>query len=851
MDIKLSDRFISPKKKLSDRFPLTKKSKLREKFPYKSRVGGVGSGFLNSSLISIAAPTYEPPVPSFSTRYGTQSSSFSINTLPPLTATYTGFDWFLLTNTTDDTTYTSLEWKVTNRETGNQLLPGINQTYVIVPNQNPTGVQSWEIELTAFYRGLEGKAYQIIETYPASLNGNSQDFTTTVTAVVGDVVPFTFTNSSAGPYTRLEWSATGITLIGSGETVTGDITVDFANIQQPFSVTLTLYGPNDIVLETITQTTTFIVLPRAIARLNGNNNDFSTTSTIEEGSILSLSFENNSVGTYDTFTWASSPGFILNGTGTTVTSSRTVGFPQQPPYPVYTVTLRLFRNLVEVDSVTQTITIVSVAKPNRSLFDSSGNTAKKVNDGVVKAIELRLNTVCGFYPYPYYSDDNFSDYLYTRPAFKTIKYFITSPNGTQILDAPFPPTSPNFTPVAPSGQTNALYNIVMKTYDSNGIENGQSYLDLIYTSVPVLASLNGNTSNYTTSNIAASGAVLNYSFTNTSPLYLRQEWVSAGITLVGTGSTVTGSITVGSGVQVFTVTLKVYRTQAGAEGMSQVTQTTTITPNSPANNQVILVNAVSLLDITPLPQSNVSNYSGIHVRWIPTGVGVAAIEPVNFKVQTVGTVPVTAGLSHFQGNNAATAILTMSADSTLTAPSSDTYTLAGVNQTISETMSWNPNYLGSNTFTNAFVSQAATLTFNQPINTTRFFDSLDMSVRTGTTKTYVTAYQCYCGMSFGTPSATILADANYFVSAEGRYVANQNLLASVTFQVPAGNRVVAVMTGGLLVNAETTPIYGHIHTGFQASLVNVTSKVSNNLITLKKASGAQGSLIGFFVWNLT
>jgi hypothetical protein len=1066
---RLSDKFPPVGvTKLKDKFPLPRTVKLSDRFPRLRSKRGSGSGFLDSRSVEIAVPVYQPPVPSFSAKHGTQSSYLSTNVTPGPLVSFSGFGSFILTNTTDGTTYTSLQWKVKNVQTGNYLLTGINQTYVILPDPNPTGIQSWEIELTAFYQGLEGKAYMRIQTSPASLNGSVLDYTTTTTAVVGDVVPFSFTNTSAGPYTSFGWSSTGITLVGTGTTVTGSITVDFANIQQPFTVILTLYGPASEVLETVSQTTTFIVLPRAVARLNGNNNNFTTTTTALEGTVVNFSFVNNSTGTYDSYTWTSSPGFVIVGTGTTVTASLTMGFPNTRP-PV-TVTLTLFRNLVAVDSVTQTVNFVVTALYGRSIFQIAGIAYAKFTDPI--------NTIDTFIQYtgqtlilgghPYYSETNFYDTQYTRPSFSSSIFYITGP--TNYVEIPLAPQGQiSLVPIFAPATTSAIYKIRFRTFDANGIENGQSWLNVLFSLGVPIASLDNNTTNYTTADsVAIGGTVVPFTFTNTSNAFARIEWSSTGITLAGTGNTRTGSITTNSSSPItFTVTLRVFVTETSQLGT--ITRTTTVRPNlnnslfdlvgyrsakkvndgiqsqsfptdgissfqlysypfyssegpfydyqytrpsfttrrwditssltglttvtgatlrsyflnvtfpgnapsntfnivlttfdaagvqsgisyldvtaintpapivsldnntvnytttyvatlgvnnftftntttggngtttwsstgitlvgtgnitrtaavnvtgpltftvtisvansagvlhgtvtrttnivlsSPANNQVIMTNAVSMLDMTPQPQSNVSNYSGIHVRWIPTGVGVAAGEPTSFKVQTIGTTPVSATFNHYQGNNSATASLTMSVDGTLSSPTSELYTLSSITQTISESMTWQPNYLGSQTFTNSFVNQASTLTFNQAINTNRFFDSLNMSVRTGTTKQYVTAYSVYFSNSGGISTASILANANYFISGEGRYIANQNGLSSVTFQLPAGNRYIAVMSGGVTVSNPNTILYSHVHTGFQASLHNITSRVSSNLITFSKAAGAQGSVMGFFILNV-
>lgn len=833
---------------LKDQFPIKKTRLLKETFPWKSRKGGTGSGFIDQSSREIAQPLIIPPVPSFSTSRGPITVNQSLNTSPGLDVSFSGYGSFILTNTTDDTTYTNQEWKVRHVQSDTYLLTGIHTTYVIIPNLQATEMQSWEIEMTAFFRGTEGKAYQIISAFPASLNNSTSDFTTNVTGVVGELIPFSFLNTSTGPFTSVSFISTGIVLTQSGNLATGSIVLDVANIQQPLTVTLLLLGPDSVVLESVTQTVTFTILPRAIARLNGNNNDFTTTSSGSENATLNFSFTNNSVGTYDTFEW-SSTGITLVGTGETVTASKVLTFPGSSA----TVTLLLFRNLVEVDRVTQTINF-DVLQSNNSAFNLDGfYFSKKINDGILST-PIHTNGISAFsmFSYPFYPLENFRDYSYTRPSFTTRQWTVTSSltgvstlgNGTQ-AGVLLPVTFPN-------GATSNRMNIVMRTFDIDGIENGLSYMDLEFLyNIPVV-SLDGNTSNYTTTTIASVGAVVPFTFTNTSTNILGSNqsvgFTSTGITLSGPLNSRSGSVTVVANQPPVTVTLRISIGSAFFE-VGTVTRTINFIASDPLNNQVILSNAVALLDITPQPQSNVSNYSGIHVRWIPTAAGAPAQEPVNFKVQTL-LAPVTASFLHYQGNNAATSTLTMSVDSTLSSPTSEEYVLGTSGQSIGESMSWNLNYLGSQTFTNQSVNEPSVIQFNQASSTSRFFDSLSMSVRTGTTKVFTTAYQCYLSNSNGISTASILANANYFIANEGRYVANQNGLGSVTFQLPVGNRVVAVISGGLLVNGVQN-IYGHIHTGFQASLFNVTSRVVNNQITFQKVSGAQGSVIGFYVINLT
>lgn len=832
-------------KELNDLFRV-QSPELKRKFPWRSRVGGTGSGFIDSSSRIIATPVYTPPVPSFTVTYGSQTGNFSLNSPPGIETSFTGFGSFILTNTTDDSTYTSLNWSVRHVQSNTYLLTGINQTYVLVPSQNDTS-QTWEIELTAYLSGTEGKAYMIISVSPASLNGNNSDYTTNVTVTEGTTYPFTFTNTSTGPFASTAWASTGIALIGSGDTArTGSITA--VPNQPPFTVTLTLYDASGVT-ETISQTTSFSVT-RLPVSLNGNTVSYTTNESILAYTTLPFVFTNTTLAFFTNVIW-SSTNLTLSGSGSAprTGSVTNTGFPTQAPF---IVTLDVYDNTPPttlVGSVTQTTNFTVLPNLNNSSFDIEGyRSGKKINDGVeTPPISTNGITTFRFYSFPFYPLENFSDYNYTRPSFTTRSFEWTSSVTGFFSGGPQTNAALNIIPSFPGAVNVDIFNIVMRTYDAVGVETGQTYLDVRFLKTPApVVSLDGNLVNYSTTIVnALPGTVIPFTFENTTTGgYTRVFWTSTGITLVGSGLiTRTGSITVVANQPPFTVTLRI---RSGTTDHGIVTRTTTFVASDPLNNQVTLTNAVSLLDMTPQPQSNVANYSGIHVKWIGTGVGLPAREPTNFKIQSL-LAPISASFSHYHGNNSATSTLTMSVDALLNAPTSEQYILDTIGQSIGESMSWNLNYLGAQTFTNQYVNQAATLQFNQAVSTSRFFDSLSMSVRTGTTKVYTTAYQCYFSNSGGIATPTILANSSYFVAAEGRYVANTNGLASVTFQLPVGNRVVAVISGGLLINNEVTGVYGHIHTSNYASLFNVTSRVIGNQITFKKVAGAQGSVMGFFI----
>lgn len=837
---------------LKSKFPIKKEQTLKEIFPWRNRAGGTGSGFIDPTSRQIAVPVYAPPVPSFTVSYGSQTADFSLNTPPGIEAAYTGFGSFILSNTTADSTYTSLLWSVRSVQTNTYLLTGINQTYVILPDPNPTGIQTWEIVLTAYLNGTEGKSYMIISTSPASLNGNVFDSTTTVNVIEGTTYPLTFTNTSTGPFSSTVWTSTGVTLSGSGDTLrTASITA--IPRQPPFTVTLTLYDAGGV-METITQTTTFSVT-RLPVSLNGNTASYTTNQNILAYTTVPFVFTNTTLAFFTNVIW-SSTNLTLSGSGSAprTGSVTNTGFPTQAPF---IVTLDVYDNTPPttlVGSVTQTTNFTVLPNLNNSNFDIAGyRFGKKTNDGILTA-NIPTNGVTNFtfFPYAFYPP-NFRDYSNTigpRPFTSNSFEWTSSVTGffsTAILGGQF-----TFSPSFPGAVTSNVFNIVHRTYDAVGTETGQSYIDVEFVKTPApVVSLDGNLVNYSTTIVnAVPGTVIPFTFENTTTGgFTDAIWTSTGITLVGSGPITnrirTASITVVANQPPFTVTLRI---RSGFNEHGTVTRTTTFVASDPLNNQVTLTDAVALLDMTPQPQSNVSNYSGIHVKWIGSGVGLPAREPVNFKIQKL-SAPISASFSHYQGNNAANALLTMSVDALLNGATSEQYTLGTTNQSIGESMSWNLNYLGAQTFTNQFVNQAAILQFNHADLTSRFFDSLSMSVRTGTTKVYTTAYQCYFSNSNGIATPTILANTSYFIPGEGRYVANTNGLASVTFQLPAGNRVVAVMSGGLLINNEVTGVYGHIHTSNYASLFNVTSRVSGNQITFKKVAGAQGSVMGFFIFN--
>lgn len=175
---KLEDIFptLEVKSRLTDLYPPEQQQwTLTSRFPYKKEKGGFGGGYLNPSTIPIATPVWVPPVPSFSVTFNDNTINGVVGSLTRSSGPTDVISFgnqklgFTFTNTTDDTTYTSLLWTINDVTFRSAALPSSpNQTYVIPPDPDPFPSRDftvWDITLTAFWHGTQGVAYMRLVDY--------------------------------------------------------------------------------------------------------------------------------------------------------------------------------------------------------------------------------------------------------------------------------------------------------------------------------------------------------------------------------------------------------------------------------------------------------------------------------------------------------------------------------------------------------------------------------------------------------------------------------------------------------------------------------------------------------------
>lgn len=222
---KLNDIFpLKYETPLRDQYPSKRETKLSDKFPLPPGGAEYGSGFLNPISIAYAAPVFQIPVPSFTVDYleypGLTPQTGTSSNSPPGSSVLSFQKNFTLTNTTDDTTYNSLFWSVT--ENGVPLTAGIGQTYsipYIIAKDLTTTTVLYDIHLQASLNGqTPGSAFMRLSVVyppdaPAILFNNVATTYTEPTpesfASTLDSTTLTFVNSTAA---SPEWDNVVMTL---------------------------------------------------------------------------------------------------------------------------------------------------------------------------------------------------------------------------------------------------------------------------------------------------------------------------------------------------------------------------------------------------------------------------------------------------------------------------------------------------------------------------------------------------------------------------------------------------------------------------------------------------------------
>jgi hypothetical protein len=349
--------------KIRKQFPLIDENqKLKAKFPYKNRKGGIGSGFINTANIVRAEPVFVPPIASFVVQYGEDQNLIgqSSFTSPGSIYSQQQSTSFTILNTTDDTTYATYKWKIETSDSGTfefvsqqRIFLG-SGPYIQIPEEPDFSIlKVFFITLTVYNGPISSNAYMIFNWEPttpiiASINfkiGNSQEI---LTYNENDPATLVFRNTTTGPP-----GITGILTSNNpllqplSTTLAGSFIIGIT--QTPFVVTLTI-SKNNVVLVTITQTITFNILPNAIAIIS---TPLTTINAIED-SFVDVLFTNTSTGTYDRIEWSSpSTKVIVNNNGNFI--GRFKVSPNEPPI---TTTLIMYRDNVEVGRDTKTISFV-------------------------------------------------------------------------------------------------------------------------------------------------------------------------------------------------------------------------------------------------------------------------------------------------------------------------------------------------------------------------------------------------------------------------------------------------------------------------------------------------------------
>jgi len=120
-------------------------------------------------------------------------------------------------------------------------------------------------------------------------------------------------------------------------------------------------------------------------------------------------------------------------------------------------------------------------------------------------------------------------------------------------------------------------------------------------------------------------------------------------------------------------------------------------------------------------------------------------------------------------------------------------------------------------------------------------------VPSATASTWINAVDAFTANGI---NLNLLSDNRYFDVPGGRYIANQNNLQDVTFKLPPGKKYVMMSNGGVNYTGTNLIIYSTVQGGSYAGIQDISSFVNNQqLITLKKAAGTQGTVYGFFSLN--
>jgi hypothetical protein len=769
---KLNTKFPIKKINLKHEFPLPREITLSKSFPFSKRLRAVNSGYLNKDSISINSPTYTPPKPIFVVRYGV------VDYPSDDTYSFSGYKQLTFTNNTEDSSYTSLQWTILHVETNTTLPAGINQTYVLTPIANDT-IQTFVISLKAFLANVQGETSMTIILNPASINSTTIDHNTASTITANDVITRIFSNTSEGIFDNYQWEAIGYIIQESGNTAS--ISFIANDNQPPLEIKLSLISGGNVV-ETITQRETFTVLPAATASMNNESANYVTSITVVEGDVVPFIYNNTSTGTYDLFQW-SSTGIIVPSTGSPINVSLVAFRNVFDRYLMFTsVTLTLYKQGLVVGTVTNNVTLAVLPKATAAINGQISDFVSPVTFDEDAGIALNFaNTSTGTYDTLLWSATGGTLSSTTGNAVSIIK----------VATVAMPPIV-----------------VTLSLSRAGTVVDTRTYTVSVTVLPKARVSFDGNTTDFATTSTSDYGIAINFSLTNTSTgTYNTFRWRStSGLNvqknLVNnmTVSPLSFSIVPSSNNPIFNMILEILKNGVVVGSVTR-THTFVITGSSK-----IMTNAIAMCDFDPVPQALATTYQSLNVQWIP---GVPAIESALYQFVTTTSNTVQAKYFNYQGTNKIAALLKMSAD-TSKINAGGTYYVRGAvaNFAVADFMEINSNIVGGIYAGQRSGSFPFGIELGQPLNSINYFDQFQIDVPLSATKTYLTAYETYLSNNLGMTDSVIKNDRNYFQSDTGRFQLNIQNSAKVTFTLPTGNRYCALITGALLVNNETSPIWG-------------------------------------------
>jgi hypothetical protein len=689
-------------------------------------------------------------------------------------------------------------------------------------------------------------------------------------AIVAGRGPFDIENiTNSSTYTSSSWSISdGVTTL-TGNNNNGFMIPRYSGSDiLTFDITLTLYF-KDV---SASANMRIIAHPASIDYEIINQ----TVSTdVNQGESVLHILQNTTLGNYDSMRWTSSNPLLVfdDDTYGTVNATFSPGLNEPPVI----ITLRLYVLNDVVGEVTKTleynvipsIPVVSINGTETDTITAFG----AVDEGDIITFDF-LNTSLppGNYDEIVWTYSGLNDVFFSEPIDPLS--FVDPNDPNQHLKI-----STNYVVAYPAPQ---IITVTLALKWNGVIVNSVTLTTIFNNITPLIPAINGiSTGTILDTDLTKfEGETTPFTFTNTTLGNLNNTsfvWSSSGVSFSPNNvsplnATIKVPYSFGSEntYTLPTITLTVTKFSL----VKTLTLTLAMTINLKYDS-VIMQNAAALLDLVqpsvtgegitialksapyigPTPQINTTSYSGIQMLWVATTAGAPAVEPTKFRIQTTTESVLIFRAKHVQGRNVDKPRVMLSLDTSLSPPSGETVSLN--NQLGSSSLTdntvlgvqWTQYSNKTNVLQRLLYSINTFLRINQPPGTLRNYDNCEISVNMQATKSYNTAYQLYLSNNQGLTSAQILSNTSYFGSNTGRFRLTLENNATVTFQLPVGaSKYVALITGALTVNTETTPIYGTLGGSQYASTFDITPKVNvtTGHVSFSKVPTLQGSVIGFF-----